>query len=69
MITGTSHFVSKRAAIKYYMAYEDNPREAVEERIDGGLIHIGKPCASSLAVNESLIIIDDGTRYAIETKE
>jgi hypothetical protein len=66
MRTGTSHFVSKRAAVKYYKPYEDNPLEAVEYKIETGEITIGKPPAHSLGVGESLVIIDDGTRYAIQ---
>jgi hypothetical protein len=64
---GTSHFVSKDSAMRYY-AYE-NPsasyserRNAIERRLAEGAIHIGEP---TLKPGERLLVIDDGTRYAI----
>jgi len=65
---GTSHFVSKAAAIRYYRDTEgDNAREAVERKLSEGEIHIGAP---DLKPGETLSVIDNGTRYEIaETNE
>lgn len=65
MISGTSNFVSKAAAAKYYAVYGENMQD-VEHKIAHGYIEIGKPV---IKAGQSLVIIDDGTRYAIETKE
>lgn len=63
-ITGTSHFVSREAAIRYYTPYEyPIAAEAVDAKIAGDEIHIGKP---ALKAGERLLIIDGG-RYAIES--
>lgn len=71
MTWGTSHFVSLSAAIIYYHPYEPGAtsaqvRATVERKISEGSIHIGKPV---LRPSETLLIIDDGTRYAITSKE
>lgn len=64
MITGTSHFVSKRHAIRYYQPYEyPIAAQAVEDKLARGEIQIGKP---DLKPGQRLTIIDGGTRYAIE---
>jgi hypothetical protein len=63
MITGTSYFVSKQAAIRYYQPAEyPVAAEAVEDKLARGEIHIGKP---DLKPGQRLTIIDGG-RYAIE---
>jgi hypothetical protein len=59
--TGTSHFVSKSAARRYY-AYEDAKAADIDRKISEGLIHIGKP---ALKQGQRLTLIDGGTRYAI----
>ena len=59
---GTSHFISKSAAIRYYRQYHyDDTVMAVEAKIASGEIHIGKP---RLKDNERLIIEDN--RYFID---
>lgn len=68
MTVGTSYFVSRELAIRYYRPYhyEDTTR-AVGAKLAGGEIHIGKP---PLQPGDKLLIIDEGTRYAIqEAKE
>ncbi len=62
MIVGTSHFVSKAAALRYYR-YEHATPETIERKLEAGLIHIGEP---AVAPGQKLILIDDGTRYAVE---
>ncbi len=63
MTYGTSYFTSKSAAVRYYRAYEGaGAAAAVDRKLAEGSIHIGKP---NLKANESLTIIDNGTRYAI----
>lgn len=59
---GTSYFVSRAAAIRYYKDYEDDPKAAVERKLRAGEIHIGVP---HLKANETLLRIDGGKRYAI----
>jgi hypothetical protein len=67
MTTGTSYFVSKAAAVRYYTPYGyDNPREAVERKLAEGEIHIGKP---EIKDGQRLLVVDEGTRYAIEDRE
>lgn len=58
---GTSYFPSKSAAFSNYAAMGVG-RAEVLEKIKDGEIHIGKP---RLKANESLKLIDRGTRYAI----
>lgn len=63
MKTGTSHFVNKPAAVRYYRNYEyPNAVKAVERKIAEGEIHIGQP---TLKPGETLNVIDNGTRYQI----
>lgn len=64
MTYGTSHFVSKSAAVRYYRDYEDDPKTAVQHKLASGEIHIGKP---KLAAGEKLST--GGKRYAITTAE
>lgn len=64
MRVGTSHFVSKLKAIRYYRDYEgDGAAAAVDRKLAAGEIHIGKP---ELKPGQKLNIIDNGTRYEIE---
>lgn len=64
MIVGTPYFVSRDAAIKYYRGYGfDNVGAAVERKIQEKEIYIGKPPTKS---GDSLLLVDDGTRYAID---
>lgn len=62
---GTSHFVSYDKALEYYqyLAVFDDVRDLVDHKLDDGEIHIGKPLVKS---GETLVIIDDGTRYAVQ---
>jgi hypothetical protein len=65
IIVGTSHFVSRKAAVKYYSDYEPTITAAINEvnrKLAAGEIHIGKP---SLQRGQSLRLIDNGTRYAV----
>ena len=65
MTYGTSHFVNRAFAVKYYREYEQTLTDAVaavDRKIAEGAIHIGKP---ALKAGETLSVIDDGTRYAI----
>lgn len=66
MLTGTSHFRSRTAAIDYYLDYEENYATAAKEvdrKIADGEIHIGRP---DLKPGQRLTLIDSGNRYAIE---
>lgn len=69
MIVGTDHFVSRIAARSYY--YNQIPDltrsqciKLIEEKLELEEIFIGRPVVRP---GERLRIIDDGTRYAIET--
>jgi hypothetical protein len=64
-LVGTAHFVSRKAAERYYRPYGID-RDAVWEKIGAGEITIGPPTVT-LKPGERLVIIDDGTRYAVET--
>ena len=70
MRIGTSYFVSKAAAMRYYKRYNDKGygywrlANDVANKIINGEIHIGKPQTKK---GEHLVLIDDDTRYAIET--
>lgn len=61
MITGTHHFVDRKAAIEYYRVYEDDfAEETVDHKIRKGEIVIGKPKLSpghKLVVNEGRYFI------------
>lgn len=67
MTYGTSYFVSRNTAIRYYSDYEPGSSWAtvagvVDRKLDEGAIHIGKP---ELKEGQTLSVIDNGTRYAI----
>lgn len=63
MTYGTSHFVSRAAAIRYYRDYEGSDAPAaVARKVREGEIHIGKP---RLKAGERLTTVDGGKRYAI----
>lgn len=67
IFVGTSHFVSKSAAMRYYKDYNpgntrEDMRRIVDRKLSEGDIHIGPP---ALAANEVLSTIDGNTRYAI----
>ncbi len=72
MTTGTSYFVSRAAAVRYYADYESGTRSgkrfqaehAVDTKLAEGSIHIGEP---PLKPGETLSVIDAGTRYAVTT--
>lgn len=61
MTVGTSYFVSGPAAVRYYRDYGLEPHH-VQNKIDAGEIHLGKP---DVKPGQRLSVIDDGTRYAI----
>lgn len=64
MTYGTSHFVSKQAAVRYYRPYGYSQTErAVERKIAEGEIHIGEP---TLKANQSTYVDADEGRYFIE---
>lgn len=61
---GTAYFVSIDKAAMYYRDYEGaDGYAAVRRKLREGSIHIGKP---GVKPGERLIVIDNGTRYAIE---
>ena len=63
---GTSFFVSRAAAVRYYAhQYADYPSSAramVDQKLQAGDIHIGAPAVLD---DETLSVVDNGTRYAI----
>ena len=61
---GTSHFVSRAAAVRYYQAYEDDADKAVEIKLQEKSIYIGPPPTKE---NESYILGSEG-RYFIKEK-
>ena len=66
MIIGTSHFISKEAAIKYYSDYEyDDVKSAVERKLQEGLIHIGPP---QIQDKEYLKVNNEGRYLRIDKK-
>ena len=67
MRIGTSHFVSKATALRYY-AYEGATADSVERKIAEGLIHIGKPELKPDG-SERYVLIDNGLRYGIEDSQ
>lgn len=65
MITGTSFFPNRRAAETYFAPYSDDAAAEVTIKLREGEISIGiKPICKA---NEKVILIDNGTRYAITT--
>lgn len=63
MTTGTSHFLSRTAAMRYYSGYGyDDLGATVDRKLADGEIHIGKPEIKS---GERLSLIDGFTRWAI----
>lgn len=64
---GTSHFLSFAAAMRYYRDYYDiDACIVVPQKIREGEITIGRP---KVKVGEKLVLIDCGTRYAIEVRD
>lgn len=65
MTWGTSHFISRAAAERYYRLQGGEPdaRQAVTRKLAEGLIHIGPP---ELKPNQRLIKLDGGLRFGIE---
>lgn len=65
-IWGTCHFVSKAKAAQYYREYcadLSTARAMVAGKIAQGEIKIGKP---NVMPGDRLIVVDSGTRYAVE---
>lgn len=68
MIIGTPNFVNFTKACDYYREQSNEETPAALERlirrkIDEGDIELGKP---DVPVGARLLLIDNGTRYAIE---
>ena len=63
IFTGTNHFVSHEAAMKYYGAQTDGAEAVVEWYLAEGLICFGPP---PLKEGESLIL-ENGLRYIIKS--
>ena len=68
-INGTSNFVSLPKACDYYRDQHDDLTPAalerlVKQKIEDGEIAIGQP---TLKDGETLRVIDNGTRYAIQS--
>jgi hypothetical protein len=64
---GTAYFPTLAHAASYYRPYGYNDlRGTVLRKVNAGEIHIGKP---KLKPGQRLILIDNGTRYAIEESE
>lgn len=61
---GTSHFVSRSAAERYYSAYEADPARAVARKLADGEIHIGKPMTCE--PDETVTLDRSEGRYFIE---
>lgn len=67
--TGTSHFKSREAAMRYYRDYGyKDLGHAVDRKLADGEIHLGPPALKSDGT-ERFILIDGGLRYAIETSD
>jgi hypothetical protein len=65
MRVGTAHFLSYAAAVRYHRAqHGDNACIVVPQKLRAGEIHIGRPIIKN---GERLQLIDDGTRWAIES--
>jgi hypothetical protein len=64
MKIGTNYFLSFAAAVRYYRDYHGNDAcIVVPQKLRDGEIHIGRPI---LKPGQRLVLIDNGTRYAIE---
>ena len=62
---GTSHFVTREAAIRYFSA-QCYTRLSIDEKFKTGEIKVGKP---ELKAGEKLFIIKSEGRYQIESEE
>ncbi len=66
---GTSHFVNFTKACDYYkgQGYDEltpaGLEREVRRKLADGEIHLGKP---EVGVGDRLVLVDGGTRYAIE---
>lgn len=65
MMIGTCYFVSHYAAYKYYKEYGCN-KDEVRRKIRDREIVIGFPPVKQ---GENIVIVDNGTRYAIERED
>ena len=65
-ITGTNHFVTYGAALRYYRDYEDDTTAAVSRKLFDQEIRLGPP---ELQPGQTLITVDNGLRYAIQEDE
>jgi hypothetical protein len=63
MRIGTSYFISRRTAVRYYKTHGGFTKKDVNRKIEDGEIHIGQP---PLKPGQRLVLIDRYTRYAIE---
>ena len=64
MTYGTSYFRSMAHAAMYYKRYGAASHIIVAEKVRDGEIHIGMP---PLKPGETCFLIDDGTRWAVDT--
>lgn len=62
-VFGTSHFPSEQAAVRYYSAYESDPRKAVLTKLKEGSIFIGRPKAKP---GQKVYLNQEEERYFIE---
>jgi hypothetical protein len=67
LCTGTSHFKSREAAMRYYKLYGWGAAE-VDYALERGDIHIGPPELKADG-SQRFLLIDNGTRYAIEDSQ
>ena len=68
---GTCHFVSETAAVTYYAPYYTDritAARAVSQKIREKEIKIGPPTVD-VELGERVVLIDNGTRYAIEANQ
>ena len=65
MMTGTCYFVSLIKAEEYYKVYGFSKQD-VKRKLQEGEIKVGLP---PLKQGENLVVIDGGTRYAIQVDE
>jgi hypothetical protein len=65
MRIGTCNFLSYTAAVQYYKDYwgRRDAKAVVTKKLRTGKISLGAPAIKD---GERLIVIDNGTRYAIE---
>ena len=63
MVIGTNHFRSLEDAIRYYQEYGISEEDVKQKLLDCE-IHI---CQPSINPGDTLVLIDNGTRWAIQS--